>query len=128
MTMYWPLAAEIPPIRAFPYPLSFRAPPRTPAFAAIASDPSVLPLSATIISPWMPLDRNPCFAFSRQTPSVSASLRQGITMVTLGWQVCAALDSASRVAVELMYRPYAGTTFVAEYHDSDRRRMRNLMA
>jgi hypothetical protein len=48
-----PRAASIPARSAFPYPLKAIGTTRAPRLAAIARDPSVLPLSATITSPWI---------------------------------------------------------------------------
>ena len=48
-----PRAASIPACSAYPYPLEATGTTRAPRPAAIARDPSVLPLSATITSPWI---------------------------------------------------------------------------
>src|SRR5258707_13688146 len=53
---------------------------RAPWLRAIACDPSVLPLSATMISPATALFARNARAFERQRPIVSASLRQGMTI------------------------------------------------
>src|SRR3954447_387547 len=55
---------------------------RAPAALAIVCEPSVLPLSATSTSPWMPLRARKPHALAIQDASVSASLRQGIRMVS----------------------------------------------
>ena len=52
---------------------------RAPNFEAISCDPSVLPLSATIISPRIPLSSIARRVFFMQSASVSASFRQGMT-------------------------------------------------
>src|SRR5215510_10305634 len=49
---------------------------------AMAWEPSVLPLSATMISPLMRCSPNARWAFAMQASKVSASLRQGITTDT----------------------------------------------
>src|ERR1700761_4731302 len=68
----------MPPIRALPYPRSFMSTTLAPCEAAIVWDPSVLPLSATMTSPRMPVRRRKPCALVRHCPSVSASLRHGI--------------------------------------------------
>src|SRR5262245_65223264 len=55
---------------------------RAPMLAAICRESSVLPLSATIISPTMPHSRSAVWAFSMHVRSVSASFKQGITTET----------------------------------------------
>jgi hypothetical protein len=50
--------------------------------AAMSTELSVLPLSATMISPAMPASDSAVCAFSMQTDRVSASLRHGITIDT----------------------------------------------
>ncbi len=47
----------------------------------MAGEPSVLPLSATMISPRTPAAAIPRRALAMQPASVSASFRQGITML-----------------------------------------------
>ena len=48
----------------------------------MACEPSVLPLSAMMISPRTPARWRPSRAFSMQRASVSASFRQGMTMLS----------------------------------------------
>ena len=55
---------------------------RAPAASAIACEPSVLPLSAIRISPSTPLRSRYARAFRMQDARVSASLRQGIRMLS----------------------------------------------
>src|SRR5262245_42995021 len=82
MMMYRPCAAPIPARKAAPYPRSLTATTRAPPASASACDPSLEPLSATSTSPAMPaLRRNPR-AFAMQAPTVAASLRQGIRIVS----------------------------------------------
>src|ERR671925_649958 len=50
--------------------------------APIACDPSVLPLSATMISPTILCLQSPCHAFLIQLSKVSASFKQGMTTDT----------------------------------------------
>src|SRR5487761_601219 len=57
---------------------------RAPIRMAMAGDPSVLPLSATMISPAMLDSRNTCSTFWMQVDSVSASFRQGRTTDSSG--------------------------------------------
>ncbi len=56
--------------------------------AEFSTDPSVLTLSAMMTSPSMPLSRRERDAFSMQLASVSASLRQGITIENSGFRCC----------------------------------------
>jgi hypothetical protein len=79
MTTYRPLAAAIPPMSALPYPRRLTATTRAPSAAAIVGDPSLLPLSATTTSPAIPAAAIVSSAERTQAPTVSASLRQGIT-------------------------------------------------
>src|SRR5689334_22779829 len=68
---------------------------RAPRFAAIAWDPSVLPLSATTISPSIPASSSARRAFRMQVASVSDSLRHGMTTDTSGIMVSADSVAAS---------------------------------
>src|SRR5215472_15448179 len=76
---YLPRALAVPPRRAFPYPLSFTRTTRAPIRAAISDEPSVLPLSATMISPAIRCSQSTCRTFSMHSGRVSASLRHGTT-------------------------------------------------
>jgi hypothetical protein len=59
--------------------VAFRGDP--PCFSDSSIEPSVEPLSAITISPITPAFSMPRRAFSMQATSVSASLRQGMTML-----------------------------------------------
>src|SRR5215468_8504544 len=72
----------MPPRSARPYPRSATLTTRAPIRLAMACEPSVLPLSATITSPWIPAARIAVWHFSTHTVSVSASFRQGMTTET----------------------------------------------
>src|SRR5262249_29183321 len=104
MMIHLPRAASIPPLNALPYPFSLTGTSRAPPFLAISMDPSVLPLSATSTSPLMPACSRPSPAFCMQVANVSASFKQGITMVnSTSWSDAAGLEvvelSRSRVGV-----------------------------
>src|ERR1700722_17764357 len=77
-----PRASAIPPINALPYPLFGIAITRAPLELAISREPSELPLSARITSPRICLLWIHRTAFSTQVPTVSASLRHGMTIET----------------------------------------------
>src|SRR3979490_1755131 len=81
MMTNFPWAASMPPIKAAPYPRSATCTSRAPSALAIAGESSVLPLSATTTSPTMLALLIAASAFRMQVPSVSASLREGITTV-----------------------------------------------
>ncbi len=85
MMMKRPRALAIPPISALPYPRSLTGTTRAPIRSAMDCEPSVLPLSATMISPLIFASLNARCAFAIQRPSVSASLRHGITTETSTW-------------------------------------------
>ena len=76
----------------------------------MSCEPSLLPLSATIVSPWMPSSRKARFVFSMQVASVSASLRQGMTTLSSGKAVSCgatappAATSRSAMAVSSLAR------------------------
>src|SRR3954453_18356041 len=55
---------------------------RAPCRLASSAEPSSLPLSATRISPWIPARSRNDFALLTQVPMVSASLRQGMRIVS----------------------------------------------
>src|SRR5688572_20497152 len=74
-----PRAAAVPPAIALPYPRSGTSTTRAPDSTAIACEPSVLPLSATMTSPSIPSSSIVFTAFLTTTDRASASLRQGIT-------------------------------------------------
>src|SRR5215469_14324848 len=93
---YLPRALAVPPRRAFPYPFSFTRTTRAPIRAAISDEPSVLPLSATMISPAIRCSQSTRRTFSMHSGRVSASLRQGITTDNSTGQV-----SDARVVFEL---------------------------
>src|SRR6266568_6388021 len=57
---------------------------RAPRRLAMAWEPSVLPLSATMVSPAILCSHNARWAFSIQRANVSDSFKQGITMDTSG--------------------------------------------
>src|SRR5579871_647820 len=57
---------------------------RAPCWRAISAEPSVLPLSAMITSPGVPIAFNACLALSIQQPTVRASFRHGMTIETSG--------------------------------------------
>src|SRR3982074_81536 len=77
-----PWAALMPPISALPYPFLLTGTTRAPSSAAMACEPSLLPLSATMISADRPSVSIACCAFWMQAASVSASSRHGITIET----------------------------------------------
>src|SRR3954469_9531820 len=79
-----PRAASIPPRKAWPYPLAEIGTTRAPNSAAIFWDPSVLPLSATRISPEIPPDSKAKLASRIQPASVRASFRHRLTMMISG--------------------------------------------
>src|SRR6266481_1805607 len=81
MITYLPCAAAMPARRALPYPRSATWTTRAPPAAAIACEPSVLPLSAITTSPVQPLRARKARALEMQLAKVSASLRHGIRMV-----------------------------------------------
>ena len=64
-------------------PFFFPWTPRASSFSAISTELSLLPLSATRISPSTPARSMPTRAFSMQLASVSPSFKQGITTVRL---------------------------------------------
>src|SRR6185436_15308906 len=80
MTTNVPRAARIPPRSAEPYPGSGTSTTRTPSRRAKAPEPSVEPLSTTMISPSTVAVSRYRRAFATQRSSVSASSRQGITI------------------------------------------------
>ena len=82
MMMNTPCAASIPAISAAPYPRCCTDTTRAPSLSAMRCDPSVLPLSATRISPEITVRLRKPEAFAMQVPIVSASLRHGISMVS----------------------------------------------
>lgn len=82
MRIHRPLAARIPPRRAFPYPFSRTCSTRAPSDSAISIDPSVEPLSAMRISPETPDLSRPFLALPMHRASVSASFRQGMRIVS----------------------------------------------
>src|SRR5437763_4857420 len=57
---------------------------RAPSRSAMAREPSVLPLSATTISPSTPLASRKRRALAMHAPIVSASSRHGMTMESSG--------------------------------------------
>src|SRR5688500_3691801 len=57
---------------------------RAPARSAMDWEPSVEPLSAMMISPWMLADSKARWALRMQVSRVSASLRQGMTTESSG--------------------------------------------
>src|SRR6185437_8948306 len=75
----------MPAMSALPYPRSATAMTRTPIRSAMRCEPSVLPLSATTISPQIWCSTSACWAARMHDSSVSASFRQGITIVISGW-------------------------------------------
>src|ERR1700761_3097454 len=80
---------------------------RAPCASAIDCEPSVEPLSAMTTSPAMPFSRSAALALSMQVARVSASLRQGMTMVSSSG------DSMVGDAVELMDLPRASCSTAA---------------
>src|SRR5450755_1784585 len=85
----------MPPLRAFPYPRCSTWTTLAPADCAMAMEPSVDPLSATITSPLMPACASVAMAFATQTPTVSFSFKQGRTTETSsGWPGAAGSNSA----------------------------------
>src|ERR1700704_2483844 len=72
----------MPPMRALPYPFLGTSTTLAPSPRAMRCDPSVLPLSATMISAEKPPFSAAAFAWPTHLASVSASLRQGITIDT----------------------------------------------
>src|SRR5487761_1168910 len=77
-----PCAASMPPMSALPYPCLETSTSRAPRSRAICWEPSVLPLSATMISADNPPLAMALCACLMHLASVSASSRQGITTVT----------------------------------------------
>src|SRR6516164_10884603 len=71
----------MPARRALPYPRSATRTTRAPFAAAIACEPSVLPLSAITTSPVQPLRARKACALDIQLASVPASFRHGIKIV-----------------------------------------------
>src|ERR1700693_1164978 len=104
-----PCAASIPPISALPYPFLLTGTTRAPSSAAMTCDPSVLPLSATMISADRLSFSIACCAFWMHVASVSASLRHGITIETS--TACGAKPACclgDRCATLLAHQPNSG--------------------
>src|SRR3981189_605880 len=72
----------MPPPSAAPYPRSATSTTRAPAASATAREPSSEPLSATSTSPAIPARSRKPRALAIQLPTVAASLRQGMRIVS----------------------------------------------
>src|SRR5262245_19812183 len=70
----------MPPISALPYPFDATDTTRAPKFEAKSVEPSVLPLSAMMISPAILESLRKRCAFWMHVATVSASFKHGITM------------------------------------------------
>src|SRR5687768_3932565 len=77
-----PRAAEIPAPIAAPYPRCGTSITRAPACSASVRESSCEPLSATSTSPATPLRSRKARAFSTHFPTVAASSRHGIRIVS----------------------------------------------
>src|ERR1700759_2823937 len=85
MITYSPRAAMMPAISALPYPFSGIGTTRAPASSASWRLPSVEPLSDNTTSPSTTLSAMNRTALCTQVATVSASLRQGMTIVNSTW-------------------------------------------
>src|SRR6266849_5140932 len=82
MTTERPCAASMPPMRALPYPFRWTSTTLAPSSRASGWEPSLLPLSATMLSAEYPPLAMASRAMAMQAGSVPASLRHGITIET----------------------------------------------
>src|SRR6516162_8801194 len=77
---------------------------RAPASSASRWLPSVLPLSATTTSPFIPLSAMNFTALWTQTATVSASLRHGMTTVSSTWTPCCLRDFLTKLPASIAVR------------------------
>ena len=113
MSTYSPRAAKIPPLSALPYPFSATFTTRAPSACATATEPSVEPLSATMTSPRMPASLRAVFALRTHTPTVSCSLRQGMT--TDSSITCPVVASAATVDSRALLAGISWLRFIVKH-------------